>query len=292
VSQLHEVRCWEHDRVLAESVAERPDARPLPEVTDSESLVLVRSVDAWHGPRQVLFDIDLAIRPRECVALVGESGSGKTTLARCIAGLHSTYGGDIAFRGHTLPRGARARDGETRREIQYVFQSPYTSLNPRKTIGQIVGQPLRLFYGVGGREAHRRSVEALETVNLSSSVLQRYPHHLSGGERQRVAIARALVAEPQLLICDEVTSALDVSVQAAIIDLLAALQRELDLGLLFVTHNLALIRTLSQEVAVMSEGRIVERGLVDDVLDHPQAAYTQKLLSDTPTLETAMAATA
>jgi peptide/nickel transport system ATP-binding protein len=292
VSQLHEVRCWEHDRVLAESVAERPDAKPLPEVTDSESLVAVRSVDAWHGPRQVLFDIDLAIRPRECVALVGESGSGKTTLARCIAGLHASYGGEITFHGHTLPRGARARDGETRREIQYVFQSPYTSLNPRKTIGQIVGQPLRLFYGVGGREAHRRSVEALETVNLSSSVLQRYPHHLSGGERQRVAIARALVAEPQLLICDEVTSALDVSVQAAIIDLLAALQRELDLGLLFVTHNLALIRTLSQEVAVMSEGRIVERGLVDDVLDHPQAAYTRKLLSDTPTLETAMAATA
>jgi peptide/nickel transport system ATP-binding protein len=278
--------------VHAESVAERPEARALPEVTDNESLISVRGVDAWHGPRQVLFGIDVTVRPRECVALVGESGSGKTTLARCIAGLHATYGGDITFRGRALPAGARARDRETRREIQYVFQSPYTSLNPRKTIGQIVGQPLRLFYDVGGAEAQRRTVDALEMVKLSASVLRRYPHHLSGGERQRVAIARALVAQPQLLICDEVTSALDVSVQAAIVDLLAALQRELALGLLFVTHNLALIRTLSREVAVMSEGRIVERGLVDDVLDRPQAAYTQKLLSDTPTLEAAMAATA
>jgi len=121
-------------------------------------------------------------------------------------------------------------------------------------------------------------------------VLDRYPHQLSGGERQRVAIARALIAEPQLLVCDEVTSALDVSVQAAIIDVLAELQRDLDIGLLFVTHNLALIRTLSQEVAVMSEGRIVERGLVDTVLDHPEAEYTKKLLSDTPSLEAAMAA--
>jgi peptide/nickel transport system ATP-binding protein len=292
VTPNHDVRCWEHERVHAESVAERPEARGVPELTEHESLVTVRGVDAWHGPRQVLFGIDVAVRPRECVALVGESGSGKTTLARCIAGLHATYGGEISFRGNPLPRGARARNRDTRREIQYVFQSPYTSLNPRKTIGQIVGQPLRLFYDVGGREAQRRTVDALEMVKLSSSVLRRYPHHLSGGERQRVAIARALVAEPQLLICDEVTSALDVSVQAAIIDLLAALQRELGLGLLFVTHNLALIRTLSREVAVMSEGRIVERGLVDDVLDRPQAEYTRKLLSDTPTLEAAMAATA
>jgi peptide/nickel transport system ATP-binding protein len=292
VTQLHEVRCWEHERVLAESVAERPEAPSLPDVAETGSLVTMRGVDAWHGPRQVLFGIDLAVRPRECIALVGESGSGKTTLARCIAGLHAAYGGDISFHGRPLPHGARARDRDTRREIQYVFQSPYTSLNPRKTIGQIVGQPLRLFYEVGGAEAQRRTVEALETVRLSASVLPRYPHHLSGGERQRVAIARALVAKPQLLICDEVTSALDVSVQAAIVDLLAELQRELELGLLFVTHNLALIRTLSHEVAVMSQGRIVERGFVDDVLDRPQAEYTKKLLSDTPSLEAAMAATA
>jgi peptide/nickel transport system ATP-binding protein len=264
---------------------------PLPEVRADDSLVAVRGVDASHGPRQVLFGIDLVVRPHECVALVGESGSGKTTLARCIAGLHESYKGEVTFRGRPLPPGARARDRDTRRDIQYVFQSPYSSLNPRKTVGQIIAQPLRLFFKAGGREARSRTVEALETVQLGASVIQRYPHHLSGGERQRVAIARALVANPQLLICDEVTSALDVSVQAAIVDLLAELQRELGLGLLFVTHNLALIRTIAQEVVVMSEGRIVEHGLVDNVLGHPQAAYTQRLLSDTPSLEAAMAAT-
>ncbi len=240
--------------------------------------------------RQVLFDVDLAIRPRECLALVGESGSGKTTLARCVGGLHAEYTGAISYRGQPLPPGARARDADTRREIQYVFQSPYNSLNPRKTIGQIIGQPLRLFFGAAGSDGRRRATEALDRVQLSSSCLDRYPHQLSGGERQRVAIARALVAEPQLLVCDEVTSALDVSVQAAIVDVLAELQRELHIGLLFVTHNLALIRTIAQEVAVMSEGCIVERGAVDTVLDRPDAEYTKRLLSDTPSLEAAIAA--
>jgi peptide/nickel transport system ATP-binding protein len=286
----HDVRCYRHEDVLGESIAARLAARPRLEPDVEDSLVAVRGIQASHGANQVLFDVDLVVRPRECIALVGESGSGKTTLARCIAGLHANYQGEVFFRGRPLPPGARTRDAKTRREIQYVFQSPYSSLNPRKTVGQIIAQPLRLFYDVGGREARERTVTSLERVQLGASVMQRYPHHLSGGERQRVAIARALVADPLLLICDEVTSALDVSVQAAIIDLLAELQRELGLGLLFVTHNLALIRTLSREVLVMSEGRIVERGLVDDVLDHPQAGYTKRLLSDTPSLEAAMAA--
>jgi peptide/nickel transport system ATP-binding protein len=286
----HEVRCYRHQIVLEESLTARAAAPEQARVEAEERLVSISGVGASHGPRKVLFDVQLVVRPHECVALVGESGSGKTTLARCIAGLHANYEGEIAFRGAVLPAGARARDRETRRDIQYVFQSPYSSLNPRKTIEQIIGQPLRLFFEVGGGEARKRMVDTLETVQLGPSVLDRYPHHLSGGERQRVAIARALVANPQLLICDEVTSALDVSVQAAIVDLLAELQRELGLGLLFVTHNLALIRTLAQEVAVMSDGRIVERGLVDRVLDSPRAEYTRKLLSDTPSLETAMAA--
>lgn len=286
----HEVRCYRYEAVLEESLAARPAAPRRPELQAEDALVAIRGVQASHGARQVLFDVELVVRPRECVALVGESGSGKTTLARCIAGLHKNYEGEISFCGDLLPAGCRARNQETRRDIQYVFQSPYSSLNPRKTIGQIIGQPLRLFFGARGDDARRRVVEALERVQLNSSVLDRYPHQLSGGERQRAAIARALIAEPRLLVCDEVTSALDVSVQAAIIDVLAELQRDLDIGLLFVTHNLALIRTLSQEVAVMSEGRIVERGLVDTVLDHPEAEYTKKLLSDTPSLEAAMAA--
>ena len=290
IAPLHQVRCFRHADVMQDSAAARPAAAARAEVTNEEALVTVRDVDAWYGIRHVLHDVELVIRPRECLALVGESGSGKTTLARCIAGLHSAYSGDIAFRGKPLEPGSRARDDNSRREIQYVFQSPYNSLNPRKTIGQIVGQPVRHFYSMGGAEGRRRVVEVLESVQLSPTVMDRYPHQLSGGERQRVAIARALVANPQLLVCDEVTSALDVSVQAAIIDLLADLQRDFDIGLLFVTHNLALIRTLSQEVAVMSEGKIVEHGLVDDILDRPRAEYTKKLLSDTPSLEAALAA--
>ncbi|MBA2641694.1 MAG: ABC transporter ATP-binding protein [Actinobacteria bacterium] len=290
IAAEHEVRCFRYADVLRDAVAARPMATPRAEIEVEDALVSVLGVDASYGARQVLYDVELVIRPRECLALVGESGSGKTTLARCIAGLHATYTGAIAYQGRPLLAGSRARDADTRREIQYVFQSPYNSLNPRKTIRQIVGQPVRVFFDVGGADVRGRVTEALERVQLSRTVLDRYPHQLSGGERQRAAIARALIAEPQLLVCDEVTSALDVSVQAAIIDVLAELQRELDIGLLFVTHNLALIRTLSQEVAVMSQGRIVERGLVDDVLDNPSAEYTRKLLSDTPSLEAALAA--
>jgi peptide/nickel transport system ATP-binding protein len=290
VGDAHVVRCFRHADVLAEAaVARRPAARR-EDRERSDSLISIDNLQAWHGVRQVVFAVDLQVRPRRCVALVGESGSGKTTLARCIAGLHRNYTGEIALAGKRLAPGSRNRDQETRRQVQYIFQSPYSSLNPRKTIGQIVGQPLRLFFEVGRKESYSRLVRALERVQLSASVIGRYPHQLSGGERQRVAIARALVAEPALLICDEITSALDVSVQAAIIDLIDELRRDMDLGLLFVTHNLALIRTVAQEVAVMSNGRIVEFGTVDHVLGEPRADYTKQLLADTPSLEAALAA--
>jgi peptide/nickel transport system ATP-binding protein len=269
---------------------ERRPAPELPLVDADSALVQVTRINASHGPRQVLFDVDLTVKPRQCVALVGESGSGKTTLARCIAGLHRSFSGEMTLHGRPLPPGARARDRGTRRELQYIFQSPYNSLNPRKTIGQIVAQPLRLFFDLDHGEMHERVVDTLERVRLSGSVMPRYPHELSGGERQRVAIARALAADPTLLVCDEVTSALDVSVQAAIIDLIAKLQQEMQLGLLFVTHNLALVRTIAEEVVVMSGGRIVESGKVDEVLDDPQDAYTKALLADTPSLEAALAA--
>ena len=290
VGELHAVRCYRHLDVLAEAARQRRPAPELPTVDAANVLIEVRGVNAAHGERQVLFDVDLSVKPRQCVALVGESGSGKTTLARCIAGLHRDFSGEITLRGRQLAAGARARDRSTRRALQYVFQSPYNSLNPRKTIGQIVEQPLRLFFDLDHRETHDRIAATLERVRLSSSVMPRYPHELSGGERQRVAIARALAAEPAVLVCDEVTSALDVSVQAAIIDLIAELQREMQLGLLFVTHNLALIRTIAEDVAVMSGGRIVEYGKVEDVLDAPSDPYTRALLADTPSLETALAA--
>jgi peptide/nickel transport system ATP-binding protein len=194
----------------------------------------------------------------------------------------------MLLRGRQLPPGARARDRETRRQIQYIFQSPYGSLNPRKTIGQIIAQPLRIFEGLRGRDSERRVREALDRVALSESVRDRYPDQLSGGERQRVAIARAIAAQPSVLVCDEVTSALDVSVQAAIVELIEELRRELGLGLLFVTHNLALISTIADTVSVMSRGNIVERGRVRAVLDAPREAYTQELLADTPTVEAAV----
>jgi peptide/nickel transport system ATP-binding protein len=288
VSSGHEVRCFHYERVLADARRERARLAGRTRDTTEAALLEVRNLVAFYGDRQVLFGIDLRVDPGECVALVGESGSGKTTLARCIGGLHRKLTGEMLLRGRQLPPGARARDRETRRQIQYIFQSPYGSLNPRKTIGQIIAQPLRIFEGLRGRDSERRVREALDRVALSESVRDRYPDQLSGGERQRVAIARAIAAQPSVLVCDEVTSALDVSVQAAIVELIEELRRELGLGLLFVTHNLALISTIADTVSVMSRGNIVEHGRVRSVLDAPREAYTQELLADTPTVEAAV----
>ena len=255
----------------------------------SDAVLSLDHVFAGYGPVTVVHDVNLQVAPRECLALVGESGSGKTTLARSIAGLHRDRSGLISLRGEPLADSARARSREQRQAIQYVFQNPYGSLNPRKTIGQIVRQPLGVFGTATGAAADKRVEEMLDRVSLASSYVDRYPDQLSGGERQRVAIARALVVSPAILVCDEVTSALDVSVQAAIVELLAELQRELGLAMLFVTHNLPLVRSIAQRVAVMSAGRIVELGPVEQVLQSPSDDYTQRLLADTPSLETAIA---
>jgi peptide/nickel transport system ATP-binding protein len=284
----HRVRCWRWREVGAQTdrqdVLLRDKTGALREAQES-TVISVRDVTAFYQRKETLHGINTSICERRCLALVGESGSGKTTLARCIAGLHPhKIVGDIDFMGAALARDARGRPRATRQAIQYIFQSPYSSLNPRKTIGQILSQPLKVFFQLSRDEMEGRMLKALEQVALDSSLLSRYPDQLSGGERQRVAIARGLAAEPTMLICDEVTSWLDVSVQAAVIELLAALQRDMGLAMLFVTHNLALVRSIAQEVAVMNEGRIVEYGLVDAVLDDPQADYTKKLLSDTPTV--------
>jgi peptide/nickel transport system ATP-binding protein len=169
--------------------------------------------------------------------------------------------------------------------IQYVFQNPYGSLNPRHTVGQTIRQPLEVFKKAAGSKADSIVVEMLDRVSLPSTYAHRYPDQLSGGERQRVAIARALACEPSILICDEVTSALDVSVQASIVELLAALQRDLGLAMLFVTHNLPLVRSIAQRVAVMSHGKIIELDGVDQILERPAEPYTRRLLADTPSLE-------
>ena len=253
-----------------------------------ETVISVEHLDASYGSHHTLFEIDFSVQRNECVALVGESGSGKTTLARCVAGLHSDYTGEILLNASRLPESARRRSAHARKQIQYVFQSPYASLNPRRTVGQTIARQLQLFFPGAKRETARRVSECLERVSLSSEAANRYPDQLSGGERQRVAIARALAAEPSLLVCDEVTSALDVSVQAAIVDLLRQLRIETGLSMLFITHNLALIRTIADRVIVMTEGRIVESGPVEQVFASPGAEYTRRLLANTPTLEGAL----
>ena len=284
----HEVRCIRASLVLSGEQSRAGEPVSMPEVAGAGQPALrLTGVTASYGRTEVLHSVSLSVAAHECVALVGESGSGKTTVARSIAGLHRHWSGAIALSGTELRRAARQRSGEERRRINYIFQNPYGSLNPRQTIGQIVGQPLRVFGTATGREADRRIGEMLERVSLTADYARRYPDQLSGGERQRVAIARALVADPTVLICDEVTSALDVSVQAAIVELLGSLQRDLGLAMLFITHNLPLVRSIAQRVVVMSEGAIVEQGDTGQVLTDPREPYTRQLLANTPSLEVA-----
>jgi peptide/nickel transport system ATP-binding protein len=247
-------------------------------------LLSVGALNASYGYVSVLRNVALDVGTHECVALVGESGSGKTTLARCIAGLHARHDGQLQFQGRPLAHGLRAREQLQRRAIQYVFQNPYASLNPRRTIGASIARPMHIFFDLSAAEIRARVGLMLERVSLDAAMADRFPDQLSGGERQRVAVARALAAEPDLLVCDEITSALDVSVQAAIVELLADLRRSMGLSLLFVTHNLALIRTIADRVAVMSGGSIVELAPTRRVFEQPEAQYTRELLANTPGL--------
>jgi peptide/nickel transport system ATP-binding protein len=244
-----------------------------------------RSLTANYGSRQVLHGVSLELHEQECLAVVGESGSGKTTLARALVGLLE-HGGEVRLDGNQLAGDARRRPLAARRELQYVFQNPYASLNPRRTVSEILATPLRHLFELDRAASRSRVDAALDSVSLPSRTLGLYPDQLSGGERQRVAIARALVCEPRVLICDEVTSALDVSVQAAIIEVLRQLQADRGLSLLFVTHNLALVRTIADRVAVVHDGRIAELGRTGSVLHAPADPYTRRLLADTPSVST------
>jgi peptide/nickel transport system ATP-binding protein len=286
VGEDHTVRCYHHEEALRQiAVESKPPPAPIP----GDAVLVVRGLNAFHGENHTLHDVDLDLRRSECLSLVGESGSGKTTLARCIVGLHRDFTGAVQLGDILLPPSARDRSPAMRKQIQYVFQNPYASLNPRRSVGETLTRQLRLFHELDRKTATSRVAELLERVRLPTSAAGRYPEQLSGGERQRVAIARALAAEPTALVCDEVTSALDVSVQAAIVNLLHDLRQEMGLAMLFITHNLALVRAIGDRVAVMTGGRIVEHGAADQVLAAPTAEYTRVLVSNTPSIGVVLA---
>jgi peptide/nickel transport system ATP-binding protein len=227
--------------------------------------------------------VSLAVRVAERVGIVGESGSGKSTLLRAIAGLHRLAAGSISFRGVRLAPVAGQRPRSVRREIQLVFQNPDSSLNPRHTILDIVARPVRLFRDDVPRSHEREAVqELLDAVKLPRGLLYRYPVELSGGQRQRVALARAFAARPSLLLCDEVTSALDVSVQATILDLGAELTEQTHTAVVWVSHDLAVVRTITSRALVMRAGEVCEEGETDELFVAAEHPYTQALLSAIP----------
>ena len=284
VATGHVTRCIKIGK-LPNVVVAKP--RTSQTIESGASVVVLQDVSAGYSGNVVVHNVSLTIRRGECLALVGESGSGKTTVSRAIGGLHREWTGSMSFNGEELQKTARRRTPGARQGIQYIFQNPYGSLNPRRTIGESISRPLAII-GTSKSESQKAILDVLEKVNLPGSYAGKYPDQLSGGERQRVAIARALVSNPEVLVCDEVTSALDVLVQAAIIDLLGDLRKQLGLAMLFVTHNLPLVRSIADEVAVMSEGRIVEVGPAESVIGNPQQSYTKSLIMATPSIERSM----
>jgi oligopeptide transport system ATP-binding protein len=226
--------------------------------------------------------IDFEIEEGTTLGLVGESGSGKSTTGYCVLELLKPTSGSVRFLGEELTTMKKEDLRRMRREMQIVFQDPYASLNPRMTVGNIVGEPL-LVHKVGDRARRRKTVEELlEVVGFNPDFVNRYPHEFSGGQRQRIGIARALALNPRLIVCDEPVSALDVSIQAQILNLLKDLQAEFGLTYLFVAHDLAVVRTMSDDIAVMNKGKIVEAGPSEEVYTNPKDEYTKALLAAVP----------
>jgi len=258
---------------------------PLLEVTDlvkhfpvKRGLLVDREIDRVHAVDGVSFNVARG----ETLGLVGESGSGKSTLSRTILQLLRPTSGSVRFDGREIAGLSRRQMRPLRAQMQMIFQDPYSSLNPRRRIGQIVGEPLRLQGRASRAERRRRVGELLERVGLSATHYHRYPHELSGGQRQRVGIARALALEPKLVIADEPVSALDVSIRAQILDLLAELQDEFGLTYVFVAHDIGVVRHVSDRIAVMHDGGLVEQGPADQVCERPADPYTKTLLAAVP----------
>ena len=260
------------------------------DLSESEKDIIldVQDVSASYTRKEtdlVLQDINLKIRRGRTVALVGESGSGKSTLARVITGLLPPLRGQVIYEGKPLPPALKDRTREMLRLAQMIYQMPDTALKPRHKIRSVLGRPLTFYFGMRGKEREDRVYELLEQIELPRKYIDRYPNELSGGEKQRVCIARSLAAKPDLIVCDEPTSALDQLVAEGILKLLQALQKELRVSYLFITHDLATVKAVSDEMVVMLKGRIVEQGVKEDVLAPPYHEYTELLLSSVPEMD-------
>lgn len=254
--------------------------------TEHDIILEVENVSATYtGKELVLQDIDLKIRRGRTVALVGESGSGKSTLARTITGLLPPVKGRVIYDGKDLPPALKNRKKDSLRVMQMIYQMPDTALNPRQRVSKIIGRPVQFYYGIGGKEGEKRVLELLDMIELTPKYKDRFPTELSGGEKQRVCIARALAAKPDLIICDEVTSALDQLVAEEILKLLRKLQNELQVSYLFITHDLATVKAISDEIVVMLRGKIVEQGRKTDILKPPHHEYTGLLLESVPEMD-------
>ena len=249
------------------------------------SILSLQSIDAAYGVEKVLHDVSIEVPKGSTVAVVGESGSGKSTAARVITGLLPQISGIVRFDGEDLPPALSNRSKDQKRRIQMIYQMADTAMNPRQTVREIIGRPLEFYLSMRGSEQTNRIVELLEMIELDASFMERLPGELSGGQKQRICIARALAAEPDFIICDEVTSALDQIVQEGILKLLLRLQEELGLTYLFITHDISTVKAIADQVVVMNQGEVVEQGLKTEVFSPPHPDYTELLLSSVPEMD-------
>jgi peptide/nickel transport system ATP-binding protein len=256
-----------------------------PETSD-DNIIEIQDVDAAYGKGEnVLHDVNIKIPRGKTVAIVGESGSGKSTTARVITGLLPQNRGQVLFNGEKLPPMLKDRSKEQLRKIQMIYQMADTAMNPRQTIKEIIGRPLEFYKGIKGAEQEAKVLELLHMIELDESFLDRLPNELSGGQKQRVCIARALAADPEVIICDEVTSALDQIVQEGILKLLLKLQEDIGVSYIFITHDIATVQAISDEIVVMLQGAVVEQGLKTEIMSPPYPEYTQLLLSSVPEMD-------
>ena len=253
----------------------------------SEDIVLsINNVDAaYNGSLKVLHDVNIKIPRGRTVAVVGESGSGKSTTARVITGLLPPMTGSVQFNGEALPTELKDRSKDQLQRIQMIYQSADTAMNPRQTIAEIIGRPLEFYHDLTGLQKQERILELLKMIELDESFYDRLPSELSGGQKQRVCIARALAADPEIIICDEVTSALDQIVQEGILKLLLNLQKDYNITYLFITHDIAVVNAISDEIVVMYQGDVIEQGMKSEIMSPPHPEYTQLLLNSVPEMD-------